>query len=321
MNFRSFNDLNNVIVANLTRIPRDIDLIVGIPRSGLLVANLLAMHLNLPMTDVDGLLQGRILQSGPRLPAQPSLDGIRKVLVVDDSVGHGIQKRKVKALLQPVAHRYQFVFCAAYALPEGCKEVDLYFEIVPLPRMFEWNVMHHQEYLPHCCIDIDGVLCRDPTAQENDDAENYKEFLVRAEPLLLPTAPVGWLVTCRLEKYRQLTREWLARYRVQYKELVMMNYPDKESRVRDGAYASFKAEVYRSTGAMLFIESESMQSREIARLSGKPVLCIDTREMAYPSLTAAAPVMAQTLPRVIYRSLRTRAGRLVQRLISKCTST
>ena len=66
MNYRSINDLNKTIIDNLYLLPRDIDLIVGVPRSGLLAANLLALYLNLPMTDVKGLLEGRTISSGKR---------------------------------------------------------------------------------------------------------------------------------------------------------------------------------------------------------------------------------------------------------------
>lgn len=56
MNFRTINDLNNLISKNLDKIPKDIDLIVGVPRSGLFVANLIALYLNLPLTDFDSFL-------------------------------------------------------------------------------------------------------------------------------------------------------------------------------------------------------------------------------------------------------------------------
>ena len=56
MNFRTINDSNNLISKNLDKIPKDIDLIVGVPRSGLFVANLIALYLNLPLTDFDSFL-------------------------------------------------------------------------------------------------------------------------------------------------------------------------------------------------------------------------------------------------------------------------
>jgi hypothetical protein len=36
--------------------------------------------------------------------------------------------------------------------------VDYYFENVPLPRYFQWNILNHTT-LEKACFDIDGVLC------------------------------------------------------------------------------------------------------------------------------------------------------------------
>lgn len=51
--YRSIVDMNNIIVKNLQKLPHDIDLVVGIPRSGMLPANLIALYLNKPFTDID----------------------------------------------------------------------------------------------------------------------------------------------------------------------------------------------------------------------------------------------------------------------------
>ena len=66
INFRSIEDMNQAIIKGLYKVPRDIDLIAGIPRSGLLAANILALHMNLPLTDFDGLLEKRLFKSGTR---------------------------------------------------------------------------------------------------------------------------------------------------------------------------------------------------------------------------------------------------------------
>ncbi len=50
MNYRNIDDLNHCILQHLSILPRDFDLIVGIPRSGMFPANLLALYLNLPVT-------------------------------------------------------------------------------------------------------------------------------------------------------------------------------------------------------------------------------------------------------------------------------
>jgi hypothetical protein len=54
-----------------------------------------------------------------------------------------------------------------------------------------------------------------------------------------------------------------------------------------GAYATFKADVYRRTGAKLFIESSPRLTEQIAELSGQPVFCTATREMVYPGAASA----------------------------------
>ena len=116
--------------------------------------------------------------------------------------------------------------------------------------------MHHN-VLPRCCVDIDGVLCIDPTEEENDDDANYRRFLLEAKPLWTPSYEVGWLVTSRLEKWRKPTEKWLAQQGVRYRELVMLDLPSREARIQSGCHARFKAEVYRNTPAVLFIESSA----------------------------------------------------------------
>ena len=44
MNYRSVASLDRLVLEWLCRLPRDLDVIVGVPRSGMLVANLLALH-------------------------------------------------------------------------------------------------------------------------------------------------------------------------------------------------------------------------------------------------------------------------------------
>ena len=56
MNYRNIRDLNNIILKKLSIIPRDFDLIVGVPRSGMLPANLLSLYLNRPYTDIHSFM-------------------------------------------------------------------------------------------------------------------------------------------------------------------------------------------------------------------------------------------------------------------------
>jgi orotate phosphoribosyltransferase len=299
MRYRSVAELDADVVDWLPRLPRDLELIVGIPRSGLLAATLLALHLNLPMTDVEGLIEGRVLQAGSRYTGDVAglLAEPRKVLVVDDSILLGRQLERVKARIRAASLPHTISYAALYPAPGGEQSVDFFFETVKMPRCFEWNLMHHPWVLSKTCMDIDGVLCRDPSSAENDDGPEYQRFLNAADRRYLPTAPVRWLVTARLEKYRRATEEWLTANRVEYGELLMMDYPDMAARRAANAYASFKAEIYRRTGALLFVESSPTLAGEIARLSGKCVFCLETRTMIEPELLPRLRRTAAELPR------------------------
>ncbi len=39
-------------------------------------------------------------------------------------------------------------------------------EVIDRPRIFEWNVLHHPGILKDACLDIDGVLCHDPSHEQ-----------------------------------------------------------------------------------------------------------------------------------------------------------
>jgi FkbM family methyltransferase len=280
MNYRTIEDLNKDIKALVPKLPPDLDLIVGVPRSGLLAANMLALYLNLPLTDVDGLCERRVFETGLYRKFGKFFDFSRckKVLVIDDSINSGASIKKVKSAIQRANLPYETYYAAVYVTPASCEFVDFWCEAVDQPRCFEWNVMHHPN-LERSCVDLDGILCRDPSDYENDDGENYRHFLINVEPLFKPSVEIGWIVTCRLEKYRDLTEEWLKKHSIRYKNLVMMDLPDKKTRLALGNHALFKAEVYKSTDAILFIESSFNQAQEIARKSGKDVLCTETNQM------------------------------------------
>lgn len=266
-------------------LPTDIDVVVGIPRSGLLAANLLCLHLDLPMTDVDGLCRGELIATGNRHGTSVSFDEIDTVLVIDDSVWTGTQMTETRGRLAAEEFPFDIEYAATYVNWDNREHVDYWAESVPGPRVFEWNVMHHVK-LPQFCIDIDGVLCRDPTSEENDDGEQYRRFIREVEPRVVPNGRIGWLVTCRLEKYREETERWLAEHGIEYEELVMMDYPDAEARRAAGDHAAYKARVYEETGASLFIESSPRQATDIRDRADKPVYCYETSEMHHPGRVA-----------------------------------
>ena len=289
MNYKSVADLNADIIQGLHLLPQDVDLIVGVPRSGMLAASILATHSHLPLIDVDGFIQSRPAWFGwtkrlsdrnrPEL-WEKSTDAIRPLLF-DDSFCSGKTMDEAMSLLKRAGCHHDFYKGVAYINHENKGCVDFYLQVVNLPRVFEWNLMNHS-IMEHSCVDIDGVLCRDPTESENDDSDNYLDFLLNVPARHKPSIEIGRLVTSRLEKYRKQTEQWLKNNNIQYDELIMLDLPSAEERRRQGTHGSFKASVYKDSKARLFVESSYKQSMEIAELSGKPVLCYENGHIVWP---------------------------------------
>lgn len=68
----------------------------------------------------------------------------------------------------------------------------------------------------------------------------------------------------------------LKKHNFVYNDLVMLDLPSKEERIRLKAHGKFKAEVYKNRKETLFIESDSKQSEEIFQKTDGGVICINT---------------------------------------------
>ncbi|MCD7849783.1 MAG: phosphoribosyl transferase [Parabacteroides sp.] len=295
MNYRTISDLNQVILKRLYIIPRDIDLVVGIPRSGMFPANLMALYLNKPVTDLGSFINGHIYKAGERSRFFETRQ-YKKILIVDDSISSGSAMQKCKEQVKHLEHDFNIQYCVVYAIPGKENMVDYALDIVPQPRYFQWNILNHM-ILEKSCMDIDGVLCVDPKPEQNDDGEQYKDFILHAQPLFIPGARIGTLVTSRLEKYRKETEIWLEANKVKYNKLVMLNLPDKETRQKANCHASHKADEYKLNYYKLFIESSLSQAIEINRRTGKPVLCTENFEMIFNSQSVLYNIKnGQSLP-------------------------
>lgn len=284
MHFKSLSDLVRDIHEWIPSMAGRYDCVVGIPRSGMLVANILALKLGLPLADLDGFLEGRMLGLGKRfqnLNAEDYLKEPKRVLVVDDSISSGAALRLAKEKIEAAQVSHELRFMAVYVTPRGRDLCDVFVEMIPNPRRFEWNILSSRG-IGNYCFDMDGVLCVDPSPEENDDGAKYLEFIATAKPLYIPNHKIGWIVTSRLEKYRVPTEKWLIKQGVEYGVLHMLDLASKEDRIRQNAGSSFKAEIYRKTGAELFIESDIKSAIPIAQMSKKYVYALDLVEMVSP---------------------------------------
>ena len=143
MNYRNIDDLNHCILQHLSILPRDFDLIVGVPRSGMFPANLLALYLNLPVTDIDSFRNGHIYQTGERGKTF-NMNNIHNVLVVDDSIATGKAMKKCRELLKDIEHLYNIQYCVIYAVPLHIPFRRLFFRN---SRLSPFLPMEHNEPL------------------------------------------------------------------------------------------------------------------------------------------------------------------------------
>lgn len=289
VNFVSYKELHEDIIEWTKTLP-DFNLIVGIPRSGLLPALLLSLHYNIPLSEIESFENDHIFKSGQRGQSNANLLSTStekkekiKVLIVDDSCTSGNTINTIKESLKNFKYLKNYgteyitsiesiKYGAMYVTEDSKKYVDYFCRIIDHPRCFQWNWMHHLILTESCC-DIDGVLCEPPNSIQNDDSENYIQFLKKTKPIFIPTVKIKNLVTCRLEKYRNLTEEWLFKYNIKYDKLFMMNYSSMQERQRVNQYAEYKADIYLKSNTILFIEDEIIQAQKIAQITKKPVLC------------------------------------------------
>lgn len=276
MYYRSITDLNRLILSKIDRIPAETQLVVGIPRSGMVPAIVIAQALDLPYTDLQSFIDGKIYTS-PNEYTEINPVRFKNIVLVDDSVASGNAVTKARAQLKDINPDYSILFCTIYIVPTRLKLVDIYFEELALPQIFQWNMLMHS-VLEKACFDIDGVLCVDPTLEQDDDGPLYVNFLENATPLYIPGSKIGTIVTSRLEKYRPQTEAWLRKHNIRYHELVMFN-PGSDPSAEKESPVVLKAGIYKSMHYLLFVESSLYQAKKINQLTGKPVLCTENFQM------------------------------------------
>lgn len=281
MNYKNFSDLSADIRDNFHKIQSsDFDLIVGIPRSGMIPAYMIGLHLNAHITDLNGLLENKPLTKGITRNSKKQISNAwdaEKILLVDDSVSSGLSMQETLKKI-PLQIQSKLTKLAIYSDKKNRKDVDIFFVYLPHPRIFEWNIFHHS-ITKNACLDIDGVLCVDPLETDNDDDQKYLDFIQNAPPLFIPSSKVFALVTSRLSKYRRETETWLKKYNIEYEHLIMLENTTAEERREKGLHAPHKANFYKNCKADLFIESDSNQAAKIAHLAKKPVYCVDDNLM------------------------------------------
>lgn len=248
-------------------LPDRYDLIVGIPRSGLLVANIIASKLGKPLTTPEDLRQGRMWMTGRSV--QPYVES-DKILLVEDRVTKGRELYRTLDILQQHGD-FKITTASLMVADEAKSLVDVYYTVVPDPVLFEWNLVHAKKGA--LATDLEGVLCHGPPKGLDSDEAAYVKWMRNAMPYLVPLYEIDAIVSSRPERYRFETESWLAKHRVSYKQLILRDIPSMHD--GRGKIASYKAEALLSVKPDLYWEGHVKDAKEVYETTGIPTLCVD----------------------------------------------
>lgn len=269
LSFISFADACNYCDNWIKEIPRDYDVIVGIPRSGLFVANILALKLGKPLATPGNL--SNIWQSKHLVTA----DSPKKFLLVDDSYRTGNSMDEALAMMLNLGVKRDNIATAALIVgKKGAEVLDHHYCVIERGRFFEWNMLHRKVLL---ATDMDGVLCEDPPPQARDSELIYKKWLIDAKPYLIPFFEIECIITSRIEKYRKETEFWLQKNNVRYKSLIMSKESTREAQRSVGL--NHKIVALQLIKPDIYWESSTKEGVLIKASVKCPILLIDQKNI------------------------------------------
>ena len=251
--------------------PEKYDLIVGIPRSGQLVANVIGAVLGTRITIPE------LFKEHPPWKSHWMPDDFecRNILLVDEAVGSGKQMKEALDLITSKAPKAK-ITTASLIVHKGSMElVDMYHRVVPYRWYFEWQMI--VPHLGKLGSDLDGVLCENCPPHVDGFEDLYMEWIKNAKPYKIPPFEIDVIISSRLEKYRRETEEWLASYDVRYNKLLLWDLSSKAERGENSA--KFKIEQLTIEKPDMFWESSLEQSSEIWKKTRIPTLCVDDMEL------------------------------------------
>lgn len=254
----------------------DVGGIAGCPRSGMRVASEISIRLGLPLYEATAEHGLRQCGGGVRM-RDKAIHGPRKsfdggqIVLVEDSTCSGFSVVELRS--NPELAKLPVY--AVYGASPGKDRVDGYAVHHELPHWFEWNLWNNGQILRdfNTAIDWDGVLNPDCPPDEDDDGQRYTTWLQNVKPIRTPRSyEVPFIITARRVAYREIAEAWLAKYSINYGELIM--FPGSFSERSQACIGSWKAEKAKQVGARMFIESDPTQAKIIAAgANGCRVLC------------------------------------------------
>ena len=252
--FISFHQLVDYTYTWIKYLPHDVDVIVGIPRSGLFVASIISLSMGKPLSTPNSL-PSTYWSCKKESPKRNFVVDGETLLLVDDSVGSGKTFDEAEQKIRNILPNSKVLKASLFTYNSYKNKLDYYFVVSPRGyTRFEWGLMH--SHLGITATDMDGILCDE-----------------KGNPYRIPAYTLDMIITSRPESERKTTEEWLKKHNVKYKTLFMWN-----KRKYDDA-VSFKIRTLFQLRPDWFWESDYPIAVELHKRTGLPILAFDRMEL------------------------------------------
>ena len=276
LGFLPFIRNRDLVDDTMRMIPRmpNLKAVVGISRSGVMPASIIAANTGCELFSIDQPTKTvQCLKGGERTKTFEYGDG--EVLLVDDSIWSG---RAMKSCAQAVLKYFgQPPLTAAIYINRSSINKPHFYARELTTHFFEWNI-EHVVWANHVGWDLDGVLCPDFTAEQDDDGDLYIQTMREMPPThFTRSKKPKHIITARLEKYREETEQWLGRNGVIIDSLTMGPWETKQEREQDDVW-KWKADRLVALGLDVMVESNDHGAQMIAEYCGANTIATDSNK-------------------------------------------
>lgn len=246
-------------------LPNNFDLIIGIPRAGLIIADTLALYYGAAWSTPLGFERGEIYFSH-----QAPLHEVKNILVVDDSISKGKELFAAANEIKSLHPTFTVKTGSLFVTKEAAELVDYYFRVPDGIELWYGNLENSLGRT--ISADLDGVLCKNPPSQALLNSEAFSQWVSTAQRNYIPHFRLQSIVTSRPNAFRRETEKWLAENNVQYDKLIML---DESAKRTPGFSIAHKVANLKKLKPDCYWESSFQEAKEINKLTGIPTYCTD----------------------------------------------
>lgn len=262
-NYSKMNTVTDDVVEWCKSISSDFDVVVAIPRSGLIAGSIISTYFGKPLSTPEMIIENKKWMS----KKADNSNFYNRILLVDDLLWTGKQMNEVREQLRTKLPTINIRCAALYINESLTNEVNLFYKTVPDNSLChcDYNLMHARP--GKIAYDLDGVLCFDW-----DNISNYENHLCTVKPYRIPVYEIDCILTARLEIYRPVTEQWLKDHDVKWKKLYMRNTENQD-------VVQFKSEILLKENPEIYVESHPFYADLIHKETGLTVVCTDNNTM------------------------------------------